>query len=113
MSRHECCRRHLVVQTLTVSGTQFLITVDPTTLDDGRWYSVRLTTAFPALTGTEQVFIVVNGVQIQLADWRGRALLSERLLRRGERIRMVYTKNGIGTTPAPTFQVHQGIVPIP
>ena len=105
-------RRALQVQTLTVGTDQFTITIAQQPLNDGFWYSLRLNQAFPALTGKETVYIV-NGTQnIQLVDRRGRAILSERVLRYGERLRGVYTENGPGTTPTPIFVVYDGISPV-
>ena len=104
------CRQFLQVQSLTTTGTIFNINIAPQTLIDGFWYTLRLNQAFPILTGKEDVFIV-NGTQnIQLADWRGRALLSERVMRFGERIRGVYTENGIDGNPV--FTVFEGVYPI-
>ena len=108
------CRHFLSVSSLAVSGgTELQITVAQENLVDGFWYSLRLNHAVPTLTGTETV-VIINGTQtVQLADWRGRRILSERLLRGGERLRMVYTENGIGAPPAPTMQIREGIVQIP
>ena len=108
-----CCRCCLSVQTIAVAADQLQITIAQETLVDGRFYSLRLPCALPALAGTETVYVIdgTGGTSIQLTDWRGRQLLSERLLRGGARLRMVYTKNGL--TDLPTFQVREGIVPIP
>ena len=104
------CRSFLQIESLTTTGTVFNINIAPQTLIDGFFYTLRLNQAFPTLTGKEDVFIV-NGTQnIQLTDWRGRALLSERVLRFGERLRGVYTENGIGGLPV--FVVLEGICPI-
>lgn len=103
-------RQFLQVQNLTATTTDFNINIAPETLIDGSWYTLRLLQAFPTLTGKESVFIV-NGTQtIQLADWRGRALLAERVLKYGDRIRGVYTENGINGLPE--FVVFEGICPI-
>jgi len=104
------CRQFLQVQSLTTTGTVFNINIAPETLIDGFWYTLRLNQAFPTLTGKEEVFIVNGTQQYQLADWRGRAILSERVMRFGERLRGVYTENGIDGLPV--FTAFEGIYPI-
>ena len=108
-----CCRCVLSVQTIAVAADQLQITIAQETLVDGRWYTLRLPCALPALAGTETVYVIdgTGGTSIQLTDWRGRQLLSERVLNGGARLRMVYTKNGL--TDLPTFQVYEGIVRLP
>jgi len=107
------CRHYLSVQSVAVAADQLQITIATENLIDGHWYSLRLPPSLPALAGTETVFVIngTGGTSIQLADWRARQLLSERLLRGGARLRMVYTKNSIEDLPV--FLVREGIVPIP
>ena len=117
-----CCRCCLSYQNIAVNADQLQITIAQETLVDGRWYWLRLPCALPALAGTETVYIL-NGtgdptatppvlpVSIQITDWRGRQLLSERVLDGNVWMKMVYTKNGLNDLP--TFQVREGIVPIP
>jgi len=115
------CRHWLQPMTVTLSGAVVTITIAPETLVDGWFYSLRINHSLNALslTGTETVAIA-NGTQtIQLTDWRARQLLSQRLLRGGERLRMVYTKNSLSagtpdaSAPTPVFLVREGIVNIP
>jgi hypothetical protein len=105
------CRNYLEVQTLTVGGGNFVITIAQQPLNDGEFYSVRLNMAFPVLAGTESVFVANGTANIQLVDWRSRAILSERMSRYGERVRMQYTKNGAAGNAI--FRVVEGIAPIP
>lgn len=107
------CRNFLQVDSLSVEGGQLSINITPETLDDGHWYSLWLPPTNPVLqglVGTETVFVVNGSQDVQVADWRGRALLSERLMR-GFRLRMVYSKNSIAG--ASIFETHAGIVPLP
>ena len=108
-----CCRHFLSVQTLAVAADQLQITIATENLIDGHWYSLRLPPSLPALAGTETVFVLngAGGTSIQLVDRRARQILSERLLKGGARLRMVYTKNSV--TDLPIFLVYDGIVPIP
>lgn len=102
------------MQSVAVTADEFQITVATENLVDGHWYTLKLFgVAIPPMAGTETVFIIngTGGTAIQLADWRGRQILSERLLFGDTRLRMVYTKNGINDLP--TFQVHEGIARIP
>lgn len=110
---HRHCRHWLSVQSLALANGQLQITIPTENLVDGFWYSMRLNHAMPALTGTETVFVIngTGGTAIQLTDWRARQILSERILRGGERMRMVYTKNG--PNDLPIFLVKEGIAPIP
>ena len=119
---NNCCPRCLSVQGIAVNANQLQITVAQETLEDGHWYNLRLPCALPALAGTETVF-VLNGtgdptatppvapVSIQICDWRGRQVLSERVLKGGARLRMVYTKNGLNDLP--TFQAYEGLARLP
>jgi len=114
MSENRCCRHFLKVQSVAVAADQFQITVATENLIDGHWYTLRLCNIeIPPMAGTETVFVIngTGGTSIQLADWRGRQILSERVLYGEARLRMVYTKNGIDDLP--TFQVHEGIVRMP
>ena len=120
------CRHFLSVTSVATANGQVQITIKQENLVDGWWYTLRIQPgSLPdGLKGTESVF-VLNGtgdpsttppvapVAIQLTDWRGRYLLSERLLRGGERLRMVYTENGPGAAPVPIFEITEGIVRIP
>ena len=108
-----CCRCCLSVQGLVVAADELQITIAQETLVDGRWYWIKLPCALPEMAGTETVFVYngAGGTAIQLTDWRGRQILSERLLKGGARLRMVYTKNGLNDLP--TFQIYEGIVRIP
>jgi len=105
------CRRNLQVETLTVADGVFTITISQQPLNDGKFYSLRLDQAFPTLTGTETVEVVNGTETVQLVDRRARQILSERVLRRGERLRMIFTQNSIGAVPV--FMVVEGIVPLP
>ena len=111
---NEChCPRWLSVQGIVVAADELQITVAQETLVDGRWYNVRLPEALPALAGTETVFIYngAGGTAIQICDWRGRQVLSERVLKGGARLRMIYTKNGLNDLP--TFQAYEGLARLP
>lgn len=120
MNNHRTCRHWLAVQSITLSAGRINITIATENLVDGLWYSLRIPLGtFPAgVTGTETVWIINGTTSIQIGDWRARHLLSERVLRGGERFRMVYTENGVGTpvppaTSNPLFLVREGIVQIP
>jgi hypothetical protein len=104
MSRGKCCVDccELEVSSITTTGTELNIAVAPQTLNDGRFYRIRLDTAFPVgLTGTEAVVITMDGTTIPLGDKRARILRSERV-RYKDRLCLVYTQDslvGIGVTP--------------
>lgn len=116
MSCENHCRHFLSVSSIESANGQLQITIAPENLIDGFWYTLKLQHAIPpGLKGTETVFVFngPGGTAIQLTDWRGRYLLSERLLKGGERLRMVYTENGPGNNPVPIFEVREGIIQIP
>ena len=113
MNAEKHCRHWLQLQSVAVVGTQIQFTIAQENLVDGFWYSLKVPHSIPISPGTNTVAIVngTGGAVIQLTDWRARVLLSERILRGGERFRMVYTENSIDNTPI--FLVREGIVPIP
>jgi hypothetical protein len=103
------CRNYLQVTSLA-GGATFNITAANQPLNDGQVYSMRLNQTFPALTGMERVVVTINATTVYLVDRRAREVLSERMLRYGERIRMVYSENSVNGLPA--FLVFEGIQPI-
>lgn len=105
------CKSFLEVTSLTSAAGVFTITVANQPLNDGRVYTIKLNQTFPTLTGAENVVIVDNGVSVQLVDRRARAVLSERVSRYGERLRLIYTQQGAAGVPV--FMVLEGIAPIP
>jgi hypothetical protein len=117
MRQDECCRE-LEVVSITNTGTQINIDVNPISLDDGCRYFVRLDAAFPTgIIGGEQVVVTVNNATptiVYLGDRRSRIVRAERI-RRGSRLFMLFTEDslaGATTTPqtaTPAFIVVDGL----
>jgi hypothetical protein len=105
-----CCCKNILQVTSLAGGATFDITVANQPLNDGQVYTMRINQTFPTLTGKENVVVTINGATVYLVDRRAREVLSERMLRYGERLRMVYSENSVNGLPA--FLVFEGIQPI-
>lgn len=77
-----------------------LIDIRKDTLNDGWWYSIRISRNFPPLFGNEIVIFKMGQQLISLIDRRGKRITANRVIRQGERIRMVYTEDSVGGLPA-------------